>query len=116
MSLLASAFNPVTLAANGLSYGLTGKTLLANVADEILKRSGSNMTTADATRQAQEAIRQAIANPRPTAQSYTPQQEVGASAGPTRPNKDDLIKPTSSPMRFNEDVVSRIEPRPPAMR
>lgn len=116
MSLLASAFNPVTLAANGLSYGLTGKTLLANVADEILKRSGSNMTTADATRQAQEAIRQAIANPRPTAQSYTPQQDVGASAGPARPDKDDLIKPTSSPMRFNEDVVSRIEPRPPAMR
>ena len=87
-----------TLAANGLSSANSaGKT------DEIL---AIWQTTAD-----DGAIRQAIANPRPTAQSYTPQQEVGASAGPTRPDKDDLIKPTSSPMRFNEDVVSRIEPR-----
>ena len=106
--------NPVSLAANAISYGMTGKGLLEHVADGIFKATGSDMTYSQALKDAKRAIKQAGSSNVP--QSNTPQPEVGATAGSTRPDKDDLKRPTKSPMRYNDEVVSRTEMRPPAMR
>jgi len=113
--------NATSIAANAISYGLTGKPLLANVVDGILKSTGSNLTYDQALAQAQQAIVRAGSASFPQSSSNPmigggPGSAVGGNPVSRTPNKDDLYRPTESPKRFNDDVVSRTEQRPPARR
>lgn len=119
-----SLLNPVGLAANLISYGMTGNSLLANVADGILKNT-AGISYDEAVARATQAIKQAGsgAMPQPAPQmggTVQPTQVgvVGAGSNPINANgyeKADFGGRPVSPMRYDDQTVSVKEQRRPAM-
>ena len=116
-----SLLNPVGLAANLISYGMTGNSLLTNVADGILKNT-AGISYEEAVARATQAIKQAgsgaMPQPAPQMGGTVQPTQLGSGSNPinaTGYEKADFGGRPVSPMRYDDQTVSVMEQRRPAM-
>jgi hypothetical protein len=117
-----SLLNPVGLAANLISYGVTGNSLLENVANGILKNT-AGISYDEAVSRATQAIKQAGSGsiPQPAPQMGGTVVPAGVGSGQSPINSGDFDRGSfatgpSPTMRYDDQTVGAMEMRNPARR
>ena len=117
-----SLLNPVGLAANLISYGVTGNSLLENVANGILKNT-AGISYDEAVSRATQAIKQAgsggVPQPPPAMGGVVEPNSAGSGQSPINAGNFDsntlAVGPTPI-MRYDDQTVGAMEMRSPARR